>query len=468
MGGITQIGENNIMRIAKGIFYLYILLLPIQLLSVFRRFTGFFPGNASIQNDFFIMLVGLGLIILITRGRIPYQNNSVITNVIKLIIKLEILSIIASCILFIPYGNLYGENTFSASFPSMIYLGLTGVAFYYNYFMTKYVKKEAIEKILDILCLLMLILGVIQIAIINGIPLLGFLYDRIDVFDVLPNSAFMITMGRICLTGSEPSSIGMIVNVLLLPYCMGKILNKENKKKYKLYMVFLIIICFFSFSSTVYVGTLLNSVSAIVLYLKKNIRKNIRKTVLTVLGVIIVVFAISATGVIQNSIIGKTINNLVFEKTTDEENMSTAHRYSTVINDVYAFLHSPIIGVGNGNQGFTYNEAMNLPIISSDIKNNPETQNILSGNAGVANGGAFVPAFISGYGLLGVFLLVIFIRKCLRHIRDNEKQFGSMGYLYLIGGFSFLGMTTVSGGLDGNFLAIFVCSIPVMQFQNNK
>ena len=456
------------MKIAKGIFYLYILLLPIQLLPIFRRFTSFLPGNAAIQNDFFIMLAGLATIIIITRGYILYKSNSLIPDIVKLIVKLVLISVLASVIFFIPFGSLYGENTFSASFPSMIYLGLTGIAFYYNYFMTKYVKREMIERILDILCIIMMILGATQIAIINGAASIGYLYDRIDIFNVLPDSVFMITMGRICLTGSEPSSIGMIINVLLLPYCMGKILNKESKKKYKLYTVLLIVICFFSFSSTVYIGVLLNSISAIVLYFKKNMRKNIGKTVITGLVTLCIVLAIAATGFFQNSTIGRTINSLVIEKTTDEENMSTAHRYTTVINDIYAFLHSPIIGVGNGNQGFTYNEAMELPFINDNMKDNPETQNILSGNAGVANGGAFVPAFISGYGLIGVFLLVTFICKCVRHIKECEKQFGSMGYLYLIGGFSFLGMTTVSGTLDGNFLAIFVCSIPVMQFQGNR
>ena len=61
-----------------------------------------------------------------------------------------------------------------------------------------------------------------------------------------------------------------------------------------------------------------------------------------------------------------------------------------------------------------------------------------------------------------MYLAIRFVKKCVDSIKNMPEIYGGFGYMYYIGGLTFLVLTTVSGGLDGNFLAIFVISIPFM------
>lgn len=73
---------------------------------------------------------------------------------------------------------------------------------------------------------------------------------------------------------------------------------------------------------------------------------------------------------------------IVFGKLVDKENMSTAMRVSTIINDMRILSQHPITGVGNGMQGYWYSE--NVP---DWCKLSYEVENLLNGKAGIANGG---------------------------------------------------------------------------------
>lgn len=104
--------------------------------------------------------------------------------------------------------------------------------------------KNDIEKTLDIICVIMIVIGVVRLLIIHGFPVVGNLYDAFDFLDILQDSSYIKLTRRICLTASEAAHITPIVCILLLPFAMSKLLDKEtvNRKKYIIYIVFLIII----------------------------------------------------------------------------------------------------------------------------------------------------------------------------------------------------------------------------------
>ena len=447
-------------KILRTIFLLYIFLFPFQLISFLSVFKNMFSSSAAIGNDFFVLIIGLLLIVIVDGGKIYFETGSIVRQGVKLVFELLIIGIITSIILFFPLGTLYGENSITASFSQNIYLVVTGITFYFNFRLFKCLSKKDIEKVLDFLCVFMTVLGIVQVLIILSFPAVGSFYDSVDIFGLLPNSNYMTKMHRICLSSSEPSGIGHIVGVLLLPYVLGQIIDGERKYKnrYCLWGILLVVISFFSFSSTVYASILIDLIVFIFLKIKG------KKGAIF----LFVVFVLCLLGfflwdeVLVNTYFGKQMNYLLLEKTTDSSNLSTSYRYSTVINDCFCFLRYPFSGIGNGNQGFLYNETMSMPFIGSEVRLNYQTARAMSGSMGVVNGGPFTPAFISGYGLIGVFLLIRYLSFCNRKIRKFKEQLGCFCSMYYIGGIAFLLTAIVSGGIEGNFLVLFVCSIPMM------
>jgi hypothetical protein len=97
---------------------------------------------------------------------------------------------------------------------------------------------------------------------------------------------------------------------------------------------------------------------------------------------------------------------LLIGKVLDLNNNSTVIRASTVVNDVKVFLDYPITGIGNGLQGYEF--ANNAP---TWIRYNSMTQEMLIGSMGiVGGGGSFFASYLSGYGLIGLVVLLLFIR----------------------------------------------------------
>lgn len=439
------------------LFKIYIFLLPFELcafLSVLKGGTA-----ATLENDLFIVLIGFSLMFL--NGKIYVEKNSILFDSVKLLIVLMALSTITSILLYYPFGTLHGENTLTASLPSSIYLILSGIVFYYNATMFRIVPKEQIRKVLDLLCVFTIVLGYFQAIILLSGGIFSDIYDSLDIFGVLANSAWMLEMNRICLQGSEPAVVGEIIFVLLVPYMLGHILHDtQRSKKYKLMFLLIVPLAVLSYSSTVYVGLVVNCACMVYFILRKRMTyKKIRN--LALIGMTF--FLIAVLGgyfFFTQTKLGQTLYYLLLTKTTTND-LSTLVRMAPVYTDISAFLRFPISGVGNGNQGFFYNETVYAKIPSwAHIYF--EFADKLSGKSGIVNGGPFVPAFISGYGIIGVVSLITFIKRCVVHIRTNAQEFGEFRYMYYIGGITFLVLGTVTLSFDGNFVAMFIASIPMM------
>ncbi len=452
-------------QILRFIFKLYLFSLPLMLLPGLTHIRDIFSPNASIENGFFIVMLGVPLLFLAHRGKIPYFKNALYIKGIKLCLFLAIISFFTSLILYVPFGTLHGENTLKASFPSIVYLLLTAITFYFNNYLFRYIDKKSIRKIFDFLVVFEIIMGIIQVAVIK-LPFLGGVYNIFSWIGLSVPSSFLLETGRVCLTTSEPAAAGIIVGVFFLPYVLSMFLMRKGIK-YALYAFLFMALTFFTYSSTAYIGILVNIFAFTVLYIKKNHNNSMLNKGIIFFSFIILILLFSGNYIWNNTTFGLKLNELLLSKTTSQENLSTLSRYSTVYADWDAFLHYPITGVGNGNQGYFYDAAVDehIPAFALVFE---EFYQRMSGQVGIVNGGSFLPAYVSGYGIVGVILLIIFIYKCVKYIRNNEDDYDGFQYMYYIGGIAFLGLSMVSAGLDGNFVNMFIISIPFMQISKKE
>ena len=149
------------MNLQKINFKIYIFILPFLLLPGLTEIKNMFSSSASIENDFFLLVIGIILLLIINHGNIYYEYESLYVRGMKVCFQLVAISLITSLLFFIPFGTLYGENTITASIPNDIYMIITAATFYYNAQMFQLVSRKEIEKILDILCVVMIIVGYI-------------------------------------------------------------------------------------------------------------------------------------------------------------------------------------------------------------------------------------------------------------------------------------------------------------------
>ncbi len=440
------------------LFMLYIMLLPFPLIHVFEAIKNFFSKDAAITNNIFLLILGLLLYLGARRFKVCIKKNNICCLLLELVLFLMCLSFVTSLILFLPFGSLYGETTITTSGKRNIYLGLIGLTFYFNYILFHKLSIKTIKKILSGMSVFNLIIGFLQLLIIYNYPYVSEIYDSIDIFNVLVDSTRIKVIHRVCFVGVEPSSASGIVNVLLLPYIMSMTINERHRIRYYILMGTYVFLEFFTLSSTVYVALLINFTIYIYILIKKEKKYYLFLLMLFVL--IMIPFA--WTFVIKNTYFGTQIEYFLITKIFGGTDASSTYRYTTVINDIVCFLMFPITGIGNGNQGFLFNYSLNLPWVDEIYRSSEQAKLIMSGKAGVVTGGAFFPAFLSGYGLLGMMGLFLYIRKCVHSVEKYQEHLGNFRYMYYMGGITFLVISIVSSTLEGNFLALFVCSIPLM------
>ena len=279
---------------------------------------------------------------------------------------------------------------------------------------------------------MMLIVAYVQLFMIWGLPIAG-IYDSLDFFRILTGSRVVLT-GRVMSVAGEPSYLASDLGTVIFPFlCTCNIMNIKKRLTW-LHIVLYIPIIYWTKSSALFMV-----VAAIVLawiyykFLTKSHNKsNMDKPIIIILAVTMLLIIISC---VYNIPIVKD----TFDKVFDTNNMSTAFRYSTVINDIKIFFRYPLLGCGNGIQGFFYNE--NCPDWAYFSY---ETQNSLNGYNGVLNGGAFFPAYISGFGIFGLILLFLFLRKCIKIASSHRKKMGFLYYMYMMGLIAFLINGTVN------------------------
>jgi hypothetical protein len=458
------------MNISRKLFHLYIYLLPISLLPIFRVIRDYFSPSASIQNSFFIMILGLLVLLLKKRSSFVIRNSFMIKTLL-FIIFLSISTFFMSLLLYPKLGVLYGENTFTATLSSYFYLFLIIIVFYYNSKGSNFLSVHDLDKIFKRIALFMIFIGYVQILIILRVKYIAEVYDLVDIMDVFRDSQYILNINRIPLSGREPASVAIILGCFILPFLLSKIATEKRKFFYIFQVVLFLPIVYFTLSSSVYIAVALNFIIYFILFDSRVQR--FRKIVLSKLiirSLILISFVIISTfgffGV--NMSLFQTITDFLFEKTTNLNDMSTGYRYTTVINSIHILVDYPILGVGSGNQGFFYNANLNKSsLVNSGMLSSISTKSALAGEFGLIGGGAFLPDFVSSYGLVGIIILFMYGKSTRKYLKSN-KSLGHYSKLYAISTLTFLVLAIATTSIYGNFMIMFVLTIPNMNFREHK
>lgn len=379
-----------------------------------------------------------------------------------------ILSVINSVRYYDVFGELGGIDTFTAPLGSLYY-HIVYVFIFISYidlinFQDGYDKtvKKAFHTIVD----LEMIIGFIQLMLIQGSTLWRSVYDFINIFNLLPKSAFLLSMSRITMTGSEPASMGALLGVLALPFLLSFLMEAKDRKERIITfikIILLIVLGYFSKSTTVYIE-MIAIIYTFLFWLVKNKYRQLTLTfsVLSLVGLFAVGNAIISRQIVDfNSDVSEQIYYYAVLKPTDTSNMSTMHRFSTTVNDIEIIKDYPLFGVGDGNQGLLYGK--NLP---SYMLINPKTQELAQGKNGIVNGGAWFWAVASGYGLFGLSLLIYWFSRYYMPLTGQTRKDNYFYYKLLVFALPTIIITLLTGAMNPRLL--FVLSIPFWKPSQEK
>lgn len=452
---------TTMIKLQSKIFYLYILLLPVMAIKPLNNLRGTLGVFAN--NNFWIHLVGLLLILvsllIVEKGKI--KTSKLVNYIFLMALMLNTSSLLMSIVLYNYLGVVNGETTLQAFLGMFVLYSHLFLMFYYNFRMMNITSMVKISKLIDIIVMYTIVVGYLQILVIE-VPFISSIYDKLNVFGFVRESSFIKTISRITLTGLEPSSAGGALSLIIMPYLLSKILYKNTKKIIiSIFLTFPIII--YTKSSTVLIMSIINIIVFSILLFRRKKLSHIKFLLIFIVTITSIIFIFyGAYFPSSNNTVSQTYY-LIFEKIADNENQSTLYRTSTVINDINVFKKYPLFGIGNGNQGFYYNDSIN----EKKFFKSQEVVSAYSGKLGIVNGGPFIPAYISGYGIFGVFLLIIFIKKSYYQIFSQRTEIGYFYEFYIISSITFLITSVLTHDIVLNYMAVFVLSFPFLNIGNS-
>lgn len=439
-------------RLAK----IYLFCLPFRMFALFS-FLQLAVGPLANFFDSIINIIGL-FVWVQNEGSLRFHpRNSPLFRIIAYsILYLNISSMLMSVVMYVTYGNCNGESPFVAIIPMILFYFQYLLMFLYNIRVFAILDYATIRKVLDAVCKTLLVIGYIQVLIMHGVG--GSIYD---VFaEIIGGFNKTERLPKLCLTLSEGAAAGCLMGTLIFPYLLAKINNGEKKciRELILWMPLL----FYTHSTT---AMILFAVD-IVIFLVKGKKRNVggmigmMATVIIIVGSLALVGKYNETGDSRSS-----VGYLLFEKAFDKTNGSTISRTATFGYNWGAFTEMPIMGVGNGLQGYFYNKYFPMEYLTMEGTDIGHFYDVAQ--TGIANGECFLPGYLSGYGIIGVIVFLVIMLNMRNTIRIRKDHLGIFGYMFPIGAVGFFVM-----GLQGEayclYYAWFVISIPFMYFNKEE
>lgn len=380
-----------------------------------------------------------------------------------------IISILDSIRFYAEYGTLSGEDTFTAPLGSIYY------HLYYISIFSAYIAlvrngseiEPTLKKAFNTIVWIQLISGFVQLLIVLGLPGISEIYDGINFLEMLPTASFIRGMSRITMTGSEPASMGVSLGMLSFPYLFAVMQGTESAKEKTtcgIKLSLLIVLSYFSKSTTVF-AIMAFSAAIYVLWSSREGKLSKRNVVIGLLIIIAIslLLVLSSFGGMVH-IGGDIIEELhyyLLVKPTDTANMSTMHRLSPTVNDIAIIKEHPLLGVGDGNQGFTYGQ--NVP---SYMLINPKSKDFAKGIGGVVNGGAWFWAILSGYGIIGVLPLLIWYYNVYRPRVRLLRASNLFLYRIFIYALPAIILTLLAGAMEPTI--VFILSFPFWEITDSE
>ena len=442
--------KNNL---EKTIAKIYIWFFPFKMITIFSGLSSIFIGLAN-RTSFLFFILGMIIYIMHRKIIIPGSgDNSLFSSFFIMYLICDVTSIIMAVIQFNSLGYIGGESTFDAILPKILYSFAYMVFIIYNAHVFEILPKEEISKIIEQIITVCIVLGFLQILVIFiGGPAAALNNILSNIFGSWSNYSISQTQ-RIALITSEPATIAGFLGAFLFPYVYSKVIENGFTKKRIIQLILLAIIMYYTKSST---GYSLFAVEFFVfgaIYLKQSNSSLAVKFIFVFFMVIAIIgFVMLALG---DSIISENISRILVDKIFSKDNTSTATRKVPLYVNWGAFTEHPIFGVGNGVQGFYYEKYFPAWAHQSIWA---EANYIRSGSV-LFDGALFFPSFLSGYGIVGVFLLALFVLGCIKIIKLNRSYLGYFYPFYILAGVGIV-VYGFSSNFGGEYWVWFVLSIP--------
>lgn len=437
---------------------IYIFLLPWKMIIQLSFLKTLF-GACAANFDFILNMLGLFLMLLKSKGYFRIQRNKravLFHYFVTMVLIMNLSSITMSIILHEKLGTIAGEDTYRAVAGQIVYYFQYIFIILYNREVFRLIPKERIEKIINLTFIVLIPLGYLQILIIQYGGIFLKIYQSLDIFHVLWPAYDVNLNQRLSLTGGEPASAGGYICRWVIPFLFAKIIYYGGNYKTTLQIILWLPILYFTKSSTGYV---LFSV-CLVLFIWFHLCKKERRKKLFIYSMIIALFAIVFIPYykpVANSYFIQRIRYILVERVADKTNQGTITRKIPLIINYKTFLEYPILGVGNGNQGYFYikhfptwgYQSFELDYLMNEAKTTLE------------NGSLFFPGILSGYGLLGTILVLIYILKNKKLVDREKDELGMFYYMFLISGCVIL-VNGFSGEFAGKYDIWFLVSLPYL------
>lgn len=459
---INSISKHRDLNSRIAQIYLYLLF--IRLFSQLAFLQAYLSITVN-WMDSIISFLGLLLLILSNKGVVYFPGKlegRLFRFFSGMIFLLCLSSFFMSLVLYNQVGTIAGESTLDAFFPTVIYFMQYILMIYYNIVVFDLLDISAITKIIDRVIIFEVIVGYFQVAMVTFAKGLSSIQNAVDIFGIFYDANTSVNIGRISLTGREAAGGASFITVFFLPYLFACILSGKKEKKYYVLSGLLIPLLIYTKSSTGYILFCVLALTLFIVLLREG-RGNVIIKGLFIVSLFVTITLIALDlGIIKIGTGNIDFAYILLKKIDDKNNMSTVNREVNLYMNWGAFCEYPILGVGNGNQGFFFSK-----YVPSWANSSPTIQRMLRNPTSVTDGATFYPGGLSGYGIFGVILYSIYKIKAYKCIEINKDDKGLFYYMYRLAS-PCIFIYGFSSGFSSAYWLWFIISIPFIRLHGKK
>lgn len=416
------------------------------------------PLPPALRTNGFVCAVVL-LLYVALKSRMQFLEGQSVRRYLPFIAYAITVTAIMSLVLYEPLGTLFSENAISATIPSYLWLVMVLLAVGALGYLFERISPNMLNIAFEAFIVCAILLGGLQaMSVLTG----SSLYNAFNAFGLFQD----IFGGRISTIGSEPSANGIIIGMISLPYVISRLAHGAPRR-FRLYFVVLLILVGFVSSSQCYYSILSLSVGCLIVLRPKRLKRSALVALSLICCIACISFiAISAFGIelTKNDIVQQA-HYYIIEKLGDSSNQSTTYRLSTMVNDIFVFERYPVFGVGDGLQGFYFNENIAEHWNAGE---SIELENALAGKVGLVGSGSLITGLLSSFGAVGIALFARALFSSIRDARARRKAMGSYYEMFLLGLFAMLPAAVIGLTLHGGWSLYLILAMPFMAFRSER
>lgn len=444
---------NRNIGLEKLIAKLFIFFLPFKMFSPLYPLSNITHGLANTASFLFIII---GLLLVLLRKKLVIQNGyggKIFKNFIIMWLVCDLTSLVMAVLLHDQVGTIGGEDTFSAVLKKILFSFAYILFVYYGIEVWKLLSKDEITNVITKSIDFCIIVGMIQILILFKISFAVAIYDFINTGFNAFSSSEIIRTNKIAVLSIEPAYASGYLCAFFIPFLLSRIIYGNNTNKTIIRLILCIMLLYFTKSTTGYTLFLVEFVVFIYVFLAKSKISLSHKIISVFMGLsalALLIIIIASQVAISSNITS------VFDKLLSNDNATSADRKLFIIVDSKIFFNYPLLGVGNGNQGFFYQQ------YTPDWMLSLYTAAGAYSRAGevLVDGGPFWLAFISGYGIVGLSMLFFMVKNSINIIKWNRGTLKFYYYFYYLSIFLIFATGTVATMGDSYYMW-FILALPM-------